>query len=86
MLQEIIGDHPVESNNHKFLAIFPSGTSSIIDTMRLMPLFLIIAGTSIRIPLKNFVVDTVAFVIGLMPENEVIRSEKHPTIYSTWPT
>ena len=39
MLIEIIGDLPIESSNHKFLARFHSGTPSIIDTMRLMSLF-----------------------------------------------
>ena len=54
--QEIIGDLPVESISHKFLAKFHSGTSSIIDTMRLISLFWISARTSIRIPLNNFAV------------------------------
>ena len=39
LLQEIIGDLPIVSNNDRFLAKFHSGTLRIIDTMRLMPLF-----------------------------------------------
>ena len=39
MLIEIIGDIPVESNNHKFLARFYSDRRGIIDTMRLISLF-----------------------------------------------
>ena len=54
MLLEIIDDLPVESNDHKLLATFHSGTPSIIDTMRLMSLFRIIAQTSNRIPPDMF--------------------------------
>ena len=54
MLIEIIGDLPVESNNHNFLATLHSGTPSIISTMRIMSLFWIIAGTSNRIPPNMF--------------------------------
>ena len=54
MLIEIIVDLPVESNNHKLLATFHSNTPSIIDTMRLMSLFGVIAQTSNRIPLNMF--------------------------------
>ena len=39
MLQEIIGDLPIDSNNDKFLTKFYSGTSRIIDTMMLMSFF-----------------------------------------------
>ena len=38
MLQEIIGNHPVVSNNHRLLAKFHSGMLRIVD-MRLMFLF-----------------------------------------------
>ena len=54
MLIEIIGDLPIESNNHKFLATFHSGTPSIIDTMKLMLPFRIIARMSNKIPLNIF--------------------------------
>ena len=40
MLKEIVGDLPVVSNNHRLLAKFHSGTLRIMDTMRLMSLFL----------------------------------------------
>ena len=39
MLEEIIGDLSVVSNNHKFPRKFHSGTLRIVDTMRLMSLF-----------------------------------------------
>ena len=40
VLEEIIGDLPEVSNNHKLLAKFHSGTLKIMDTMKLMSLFL----------------------------------------------
>ena len=39
MLQEIIGDAPVVSKNHKLLSKVHFGTLRIMDTMRLMSLY-----------------------------------------------
>ena len=52
MLQEIIGDLPVVTDNNKFLAKFHSGTLRTTDTMRLMSLFKIIVRTSVGICLN----------------------------------
>ena len=49
MLREIIGDLRIVPDNHELPAKFHSGTLRL----RLMSLFSIIAGTSIRIRLKN---------------------------------
>ena len=50
MLEEIIGDFPLGSNNNKLLAKFCSGKLRMMDTIRLIWLFLVIARTSIGIP------------------------------------
>ena len=52
ILQEIMGDPPVVTMDHKLPAQFHSGTLKIMDTMRLMSLFWIIAKTPIGIRLK----------------------------------
>ena len=46
-------DLPVVSNSHKLLAEFHSGTLRIMDTMRLISLFSIIARAPIEVPLNK---------------------------------
>ena len=54
MLIEIIGDRQVDSNITSFMQKFSLWYTSIINTIRLMSLFLIIARTFNRIPLTMF--------------------------------
>ena len=49
----IIGHLSIVPDNHKILAKFHSSTLRIMDPMRLMSLFLIIASTSIGIHLTS---------------------------------
>ena len=61
MLRVIFDNLPEEGSNRRLLAKSHSGTLRIMDTMRLMWLFLIIARTPIRARLNSYDDHTIMF-------------------------